>query len=152
MHTCSQLVQGAADMEKGKIEVAVTRHKEEAPSRIASDALDRRKIIDKLQLCMDPISRGDDPDDIVNIVTRRLTTNNVNVDKSVDVWLSQMPSFEKSWPAGSYDSLSSRVVTIAANRKVVKVGSTSVCDSNFIFSRLLGLQQQSWNINIDESH
>ena len=41
------------------------------------------------------------------------------------------------------------MVTMAASRNVVKVGFTSVCDSNLIFSRLLGLQH-SRNINIDD--
>ena len=36
-----------------------------------------------------------------------------------------------------------------ANINAVKVGFTSVCDSNLIFSRLLGLQY-SRNINIDD--
>ena len=49
MHICSQLVQDVGDMEEGKTEVEVTRHKEEAPSRIASDTRDRRKLIYKLQ-------------------------------------------------------------------------------------------------------
>ena len=47
-----------------------------------------------------PFSPGDDPDDIVNIVTGKLATNNVNVDKSVDVELSQMQSFEKTLACG----------------------------------------------------
>ena len=91
MHTCSQLVQDVADMEEGKAEVEVTRHKEEGLSRIASDARVRRKNIDKPQSCIDPFSPGDDPDEIVNIVPGRVATNNVNVDKSVDVGLSQDP-------------------------------------------------------------
>ena len=56
---------------------------------------------------------------------------------------------KKRWPAGFHDSLSRRVVTMLANINVVKVGFTSVCDSNLIFSRLLGLQH-SRNINIDD--
>ena len=87
-------------MEEGKKEVEVTCHKEEAPSRIASDARDRRKYIDKLQSCIDPFSPGDDPDDIVDIVTGKITTNNENVNKSVDVGLSQMQSFEKTLTCG----------------------------------------------------
>ena len=48
MYTCSQLVQDVADLEEEKTEVEGTRHKEEAPSRIASDARNRRKNIEKL--------------------------------------------------------------------------------------------------------
>ena len=98
MHTCSQ--QDVPDMEEGKAEVEVTRHKEEGPSRIASDARARRKHIDKPQSCIDPFSSGDNPDEIVKIVTGRVATNNVNVDKSVDVGLSQMQSFEKKLSCG----------------------------------------------------
>ena len=38
---------------------------------------------------------GDDPGDIVNLVTGKVATHNVNVDKQVDVGLSQTHSFKK---------------------------------------------------------
>ena len=39
---------------------------------------------------------GDDPGDIVNLVTGKVATHNVNVDKQVDVGLSQTHSFKKN--------------------------------------------------------
>ena len=65
-------------MEEGKKEVEVTHHKEEAPSRIAFEARNRRKNIDKFQSCIDPFSPGDAPDEIV---TGKVATDNVNVNK-----------------------------------------------------------------------
>ena len=81
MHTCSQLFQDVDDMEEGETELEMTSHKEDAPSWIASDAQDRRAFIDKLQSCINPLSPGDDPDAIVNLVTGKVATHNVNVDK-----------------------------------------------------------------------
>ena len=55
----------------------------------------------------------------------------MNVDKSVDVGLSQMHSFEKN--VGLRDSMihCQGVWRQLASRNVVKVGFTSICDSNF---------------------
>ena len=72
LHTYSRLVQDVAYMDKGYTEKEVMIYKEEIPARIKSDAQDRRNILHKLQSCIDLMDPTNHPDELVNIVTRRV--------------------------------------------------------------------------------
>ena len=147
MHTFSQIVHDITDMSEGHIVTEVTIHKEEKPSRIRSDAEDRDKIRRKLQSCIDPLDPNEHADRVVNIVTGRIGPEKVNASRAVDIGRAQMHSYEESWPAGFNAPLSKQVITMAVTRKVMRVGSTEVCDLNLIYSRVMGLQQ-SRNIKL----
>ena len=67
--------------------------------------------------------------------------------RAVDIGQAQMHSYEESWPAGFNAPLSKQVLTMAVTRKVMRVGSTEVCNLNLIYSRVMGLQQ-SQNIKL----
>ena len=43
-----------------------------------------------------------------------------------------MRSYEKSWPEGFNATLSEEVATMAVTRKVLRVGTTAVCDVNLL--------------------
>ena len=52
----------------------------------------------------------------------------------------QMETFEKNWPGGFHDTITKKVITMAVNRKHVKVGEVKVFDTDTIYARAMGLQ------------
>ncbi|KAG0722059.1 hypothetical protein GWK47_045188 [Chionoecetes opilio] len=124
-------------------------HKEEMPGRIASDAKDRENIQHKLEMCINPFSREDHPEGIVNIVTGRIAPDAVNVDNSVDLGKEQMKQFEAGWPESFHEPLSNKVVTMSINKKRIKLGSADCFDTNLIYSRVMGLMS-SRDIDLKE--
>lgn len=140
MHICSRILQDLSDMTDDSRADEVTTHKEENPSRIRSDAQDRENIKKKLEACIDPFDTADHEKSIVNIVTGRIATDKVNVHDAVAIGKKQMTKYTATWPAGFYSTIPKEVVTMAVARKVIRVGSTDVCDVTLIYSRVLGLQ------------
>lgn len=61
----------------------VRYHKEEGSGCIKADSVDRNKICDKLDICIDPLDHSHHPTQIVNIVTGVLCSENVDVDQAV---------------------------------------------------------------------
>ena len=92
----------------------VTNHKEEKPSRNTADSMDRNNMRDKPITFIDLLDLSCHP---ANLIEKQ-----------------QLMSFEKGWPGGFNSSLS-------VKRKPVKVGNNSVFDTNFIYSKVRGLQQ-----------
>ena len=141
MHTCSQMINDLGDMCETQISSDVTRHKEERPARIRSDAVDRNRIREMLQSCIDPLDPTDQPNNlVVNIVSGRIGPENVSAQDAVEIGRLQMHHYEGSWPAGFNATLS---------KKVARVGNTIVCDAHLIYSRVVGLQQ-SRNIQLSD--
>ena len=60
-----------------------------------------------------------------------------------------MKQFESKWPEG-FDTQSSKVIaTQAETKKQLKVGETKVFDTNLIYTRVIGLQASSYDIDIN---
>ena len=169
LHICSRLVQDVKTMTDGQKEITVTEHKEESPSRIQSDELDRAKLRAHLVMCIDPLSPETHPVPqadkhqvaqppthtdtdhtplpeptqsavLLNIATGQLSPDKVNVDNAVAIGTDQMEQYEAQWPDSFNKSIPKKVVTMAVSRKHIKVGQVDVYDTNLIYSRLLGLQ------------
>ena len=141
MHICSQLEEDVADMVMGFKEKEVTTHKEEKASCIRADNHDRVNIREKLQLSMDPLdSLGHPADGIVNVVTGLIAPTSVNVEQEVEIGKAQMISFENALPAGFYQTITKKVVTLNSTKKSIKVGDKDVYDLNLIYYMVLGLQ------------
>ena len=64
-------------------------NEEERPARIKSDAQDTRNILHKLQSCIDPMDPTNHPDELVNIVTGRVSPGTVNAGLSVQIGTAQ---------------------------------------------------------------
>ena len=77
-------------------------HKEEGKSRIKSDGEDRRKIRDMLSTCISPLNPEEHPKESVNIVTGKLATYVVNVDRAHEIGCKQIVAFKSSIPDGFY--------------------------------------------------
>ena len=59
-----------------------------------------------------------------------------------------MQEFEKGWPEGFRSTISKNVKTVSDSKKHVKVGSQKVYDTSVIYSRVIGIQASSRDIDI----
>ena len=107
----------------GDDENVQTTHKEESPSRIRRDGIDRQSLRAALGSRIDPM----DPVTHVagclfNISNGQIAKPDVNVDRALEVGSEQLTQFEASWPDGFYNKLSKQVVTFAEKKKRLSVG------------------------------
>ena len=127
-----------------------TVHKEEAQARISADLADREGLRKKLELCINPLDSEQHPQSIINVVNRMIGPSSVNVDETIDIGTRQMEEFESKLPDGFYDSIPMNVETMAVTKKSVKVADSKVYNTELIYSRVMGLQASSRDINISE--
>ena len=59
-----------------------------------------------------------------------------------------MIEFEKNLPEGFYAPIHKKVVTMIASKKSVQIGDQKVFDTNVIYTRLIGLQASSGEVDI----
>ena len=150
LHTCSVLAKDVSDMTSDDQHQHL--HKEEMKARMASDAVDRKKIREKLQDSIDPLDPSSHSHgDLVHVVSGRITTDpTVNVHESVSIGTEMMKQYESTWPDGFHDTLSKKVHTLAITKKHIQVGKTKVHDTNLIYSRITGLQTSGREMNLNE--
>lgn len=116
-------------------------HKEEAKARISNDAIDRHKIRDRLDVCINPLKPEEHPNGLVNIATGEVMTNEaINVEKSVEIGKKQQEEFEASWPDSFYNPVKGVVVTFSANKKSINIEGQKIVDVGIFYARALGLQ------------
>ena len=128
-----------------------THHKEEAIGRIKIDQLDRKKIRDTLDLCIDPMDDTSHPDGkLLNIVTGQTASPEVNVDNALSLGQTAILEFTNGWPKSFYDSISKLVVTMDVKQKQLFVGKKRVYDQELIYARVIGLLASARDINIDD--
>ncbi|KAK2140766.1 hypothetical protein LSH36_1256g00001 [Paralvinella palmiformis] len=124
-------------------------HKEEMPHRIRAGNEDRTKLRGIIKMTIDPLDAHQHPTGIINIVTSRIATENITVDQSVTIGQQHMVEFESSWPEGFYNMISKKVTTMSTMKKHITVGTNQVYDTNFIYSRVIGLHS-SQNISMKD--
>ena len=125
-------------------------HKEEAQGRISADQADREGLRKKLEMCINPMDPEQHPQTIINVVNGMIGPSSVNVDEAIDIGTRQMEEFERKLPDGFYDSIPMKVETMAVTKKSVKVADSKVYNTELIYSRVMGLQASSRDINISE--
>ena len=82
-------------------DVDAKRHKEEMMTRMLSDANDREKLRNKLEESINPLDSAQHPEEgILNIVNGRISPDEVNVDRALEIGETTMKTFELSWPTG----------------------------------------------------
>ena len=150
LHICSRLEEDISDIVNGDAQSTQDTHKEETQARIASDGKDRQSIRKKLDLCVDPLDTGSHPVNIVNIVTGQIADSSVNVQDALAIGKKSMKEFEGGWPEGFSGPISKKVKTIADCHKFIKVGSKKVFDTTVIYSRVIGVQASSREIDIEK--
>ena len=68
----------------------------------------------------------------------RISPDEVNVDRALEIGETTMKTFELSWPTGFNAPISKK--TMQLMKKHVGVGAIKVYDTNVIYSRIIGLQ------------
>ena len=141
LRICSRLTQDVIFMSEDSSS-DILSHKEELSHRIQADKVDPEHIRQKMDSVINPLEPGQHHSSsaLLNIVTGQVAPAEVNVDRAVSIGQTQQEEFETSWPKGFRASISKKVITMAAMKKHIKVGSTSVYDTNLIYSRVIGLQ------------
>ena len=81
------------------------------------------------------------PEGVVNIANGLVSTNNVNVDKALELGQHQMDEFETGWPSSFHKTLKKNVITMPNAKKSIKIEGTPVYDTELLYSRIIGLQQ-----------
>eukprot|EP00057_Strongylocentrotus_purpuratus_P006687 XP_011661161.1 PREDICTED: uncharacterized protein LOC105436849 isoform X1 [Strongylocentrotus purpuratus] len=130
-----------------------TVHKEEAPARISADQGDRDWLCRKLDVSIDPMDPKKHPANIVNVVNGQIAPESVNVDRVVETGAQQMGEFERKLPGGFYDTISKKVQTMAVMKKSIfriDVGDSKVYDTKLIYSRVIGLQASSRDVEFHD--
>ena len=149
LHICCRLEQDIADIaENGEQVTSQQTHKEEMKARIVSDGADRENIHKKLELCIDPLDPSSHPPNVVNIVSGQVADSTVNVQEAVSIGKGMMKDFEKKWPEGFQNTISKRVIKVSDSKKHIKVGCQKVYDTTVIYSRVIGLQASSREIDL----
>ena len=119
----------------------------EATSRIKADSGDRNAIRDKLETCVDPldVSQGQN---IINIVTRKISNKNVNVEDAVQIGKNQLHECQSACPTGFYQTIKRKVITMKEGKKQRGSDPMEQCDSGFTFARVTALMStRAINLN-----
>ena len=109
LHTRTRLKNDLYAMISKDKDTVVLKHKEEGPTRIESDAVDRLNIRRKLETCTNPLDPNSHPDKLMNVVNDRLHSTEANVDNAVALGKDAMTKFNEGWPQSFHQPLSSPV-------------------------------------------
>ena len=137
---------GHADLKEATL-FEVDHHKEESPSRIKTDNDDWNAIRDKLETWVDPLDvlQGQN---LINIVTGKISNKNVNVGNAVQIGEAQLQEFESACPTGFYQTIKRKVLTRKEGRKKRSVDPMEQSDSGLIFARVTALMStRTINLN-----
>lgn len=127
------------------------KHKEEFPGRINKDAEDRRAIQHALVNYINPLDPNSHVNgSLLNIVTGKIATPDVNVDQAVEIGTNMLIEFEDSWPEGFVAPISKKIVTLAEKKKSLNVAGQEVMDPDAIYNRALGLLASDRDFEFDE--
>ena len=104
-----------------------SKHKEELPGRIESDAVDRDKLKDKVKSAIDRLNPAGHPKSgPINIVNGKLAHPSVNVHLALDLGRISREEHEKKLPAGFHDNINAGVKTMAYTGSCSKASTKSV--------------------------
>ncbi len=144
-HVCNTVSQAMDDMfqdrEDDEFDTKTNRHKEEGYSRKKLDQADRTKISNELKRYPHPLEQPDS-DMLLNVVNGRVADDTVNVQDALAIGESMVADFKKALPTGFYNPIHSKVVTMEAMKKGVRVGAGTVYDMEKLYGRLLVLSQK----------
>ena len=147
-HLSCHLEQSVDDMINGDTETVASKHKEEGRARMKNDGEDRNGLKQMIENVIHPLNPQSHTNCPLNIVSGKVSPETVNVDKCLEIGKGQMTEFEEGLPDGFYAPIRRKVVTMTASKKSVQIGDQRVFDTNVIYSRLIGLQASSREIDI----
>ena len=77
-------------------------------------------------------------------------TDIITVHDAVIIGMQQMREYEDSWLCAFYSTISKRVIPAAKNKKYIALGTKKLNDSSMIYSRVIGIQESSKDIDIED--
>ena len=83
-----------------------------------SDAVDRGELRATLCSFTDPLDPSSHPEGVVNIANRLVSTNNMNVDKVLELGQQQIDEFETGWSSSFHKTLKKNVITMPDAKKI----------------------------------
>ena len=145
LHACNTVVShlDAMTTQEQHNTPSQTHHKEETKARIQTDAEDRKKLRDKLEVCIDSLQTENNLDGLVNIVTGQVLIHpSFNVDNALKLGTRQMEEFERGLPGSFHETIHKRrrVTTMAVSQKHIKVSGMKMFDTEKIYARAMALQ------------
>jgi hypothetical protein len=103
-----------------------------------------------VRLCIHPLDPDVHPEQLVNVANGSLAPLSVDVDKAISIAEEQVAEFKMLLPQGYWNTIEKRVTTMAVTRKGVKVGPEVMYDTELNFSRVIGLQASSRNVDFKD--
>ena len=150
-HICSQLMEDLAELRADSDDNRFQdHHKEESTARMVSDKKDRKGLKSKLEVCIQPLNPEVHPEQLVNVANGTIGASEINVDQAVRIGHSQMLDFEKALPTGFWTCTERKIKTMAVMKKRISIGSKVLYDTELIFSRVIGLQASSREVNFKD--
>ena len=126
-------------------------HKEEDIGRIKQDSHDRKSIRENLSMCIDPLNPSSHRSGLLlNIVTGKIASPEVNVDKALHLGHSILSDFEASWPQGFYNPIPKKVITFDDSSKKMKINGQVVPNPETVYQRVIGVMISDRNLDIRE--
>ena len=125
-------------------------HKEEATARVYRDKNDREALKSKLEMCIHPLKPELHSKQIVNVANGTLGASLVNVDQAVSIGHGHLLEFEKELPTGFWKSIERKIKTMSTARKGISIGPKVLYDTQLIFSRVIGLQASSREVDFKD--
>ena len=147
LHICTQVLKDLDEMRDRNFTKEKTVHKEEMPSRIKADEVDRENIKRMLKSCFHPLDTSNHPETLFNIQSGNIAHEKVNAFDAFSIGKQQMN--EKSWPKGFYSTIQKRVQTMIPNKNSVRVGDIEVYNTEIIYARVMCLLSTN-RIKLDE--
>ncbi len=95
-------------------------------------------------------ARAIHPEQLVNVANGTIGISKINVDQAVSIGQSQLLEFEKQLPFGFWKPIEKKVKTMAATKKGIAVGPKVLYDTQLIFSRVMGLQASSREVDFKD--
>ncbi|KAI9536072.1 hypothetical protein NQZ68_037037 [Dissostichus eleginoides] len=126
-------------------------HKEEAKARVRADTKDRDGLHQKLDTCLHPLDPNTHPgESIVNITSGKIAPPTASVDSAVKIGEAMLEQFEMTWPEGFYNTISSKVKTMATTTKSITIGDSKMYDLNVIYSRTIALFSSDRDVDVKD--
>lgn len=77
--------------------------------------------------------------------TSKLSKNDINVDKCIEISSEQVKQFHQTLPEGFYDSLTKQVITMFILQKRVQ----EIIDTSLIYSRVIAMQLTNVSVTVE---
>lgn len=93
-----------------------------------------------MSTCKHPFNTENNPAEIENMHTSKISNNDINVDKCIEISSEQVKQFHQTLPEGFYNPFSKQVKTMSILEKSICVNDEEIIDTFLTYSRVIVLQ------------